>query len=68
MINPLNDIRLHDTPNGNPRQYWTIALNGKTRGAQGRVFDGVSGIRPGFAVLRQLIDPSVPDALEIIEV
>ena len=38
-----------------------------TKGAQGCVFDGVAGIWSWFAMVRQLIDASVQDALERVE-
>ena len=38
-----------------------------TKSAQGRVFDGVSSIRPWLAMVREVSDLSVQDALEILE-
>jgi hypothetical protein len=37
------------------------------KGAQGGILDGVSGVWPLFAMVRQLSDPSVQDAPEGIE-
>jgi hypothetical protein len=38
-----------------------------TKGAQGSICDGVSGVWPRFAMVRQVSDPSMQDALEGIE-
>lgn len=38
-----------------------------TKGTQGCVFEGVAGIWSWFAMVRQLIDSSVQDALERVE-
>ena len=37
------------------------------KGAQGGIMDGVSGVGPLFAMVRQVSEPSVQDALENIE-
>jgi hypothetical protein len=46
---------------------WRLGVK-DAKGAQGSVFDGVSGVWPLLAMGRQWIDPSVHDALERIEV
>jgi hypothetical protein len=46
---------------------WRLGVK-DAKGAQNSVLDGVSGVWPWFAMVGQLLDPSVQNALERIEV